>query len=268
MTGPSLTRSGIVETLRERLGDVEFVRAAYLGGSDGTGRTDGWSDVDLVLLVEDDRVEDGFVAVHEIVEELSSIEHRYRLPSPTWHGHEQEFFRLRDADPCHFVDLVVMKKSAGDRLTERERHGEPLVLFDKDDLVHSTGLDREAHGKKMAARLPELRSMFPLFQCLVTKAVRRGHGPEAVYFYQALTVKPLVELLRMRHCPDRYDFGLRYLDRDLPADLRAEVEGLVLAGSLDELEEKRARAEALFERNLRELDEGVWAVGDAVSAPR
>lgn len=21
---------------------------------------------------------------------------------------------------------------------------------------------------------------------------------------------------RMRHCPDRYDFGVRYLDRDLP----------------------------------------------------
>jgi len=38
-----------------------------------------------------------------------------------------------------------------------------------------------------------------------------------------VTLAPLIELMRIRHCPDRFDFGPRYLDRDLPAELRLTV---------------------------------------------
>ena len=39
-------------------------------------------------------------------------------------------------------------------------------------------------------------------------------APDATYDEVALT--PLVELLRMEHCPARHDFGGRHLDADLP----------------------------------------------------
>ena len=42
----------------------------------------------------------------------------------------------------------------------------------------------------------------------------------AMASYLAYSIRPLVELLRMRHCPDRFDYGLRYLDRDLPKKLQ------------------------------------------------
>ncbi len=33
----------------------------------------------------------------------------------------------------------------------------------------------------------------------------------------------MVRLLRVEHCPWRHDYGLRYLDEDLPADVAARV---------------------------------------------
>ena len=253
-TSRTIGRQRIIETLTGALEATELVRAAWLGGSDASGRTDDLSDVDLVVMVDDDRVEEAFALVRSALEKLSPIEHSYRLPDPTWHGHDQEFLALRDADPCHMIDLVVMKRSAKDRFLERERHGDALVLFDRDGFVTADPLDREAHDEKMRRRLAELRATFPILQHLVTKAVERGFPAEAVHWFQALTIRPLVEVLRMRHCPDRWDYGLRYLDRDLPPGVRREIEALVLPATPAAIEANRARAEEMFRECLRALD--------------
>jgi hypothetical protein len=254
MRARTIERQQIIDTIHEALKGVDWARAAWLGGSDATERTDAWSDVDFVVMVEDDRIEEAFALAREALEPLSPIEHSYRLPSPTWHGHEQEFLALRDADPRHMIDLVVMKRSAEDRFLERERHGDALVLFDRDGVVKPATLDRAAHDEKMRRRLTEIRATFPIFQHLVTKAVDRGFPAEAVHWFQALTIRPLVEVLRMKHCPDRYDFGLRYLDRDVPPEVRRRLEELALPSSPAEIETNRARAETMFVECLEELD--------------
>ncbi|NNE43151.1 MAG: nucleotidyltransferase domain-containing protein [Gemmatimonadetes bacterium] len=255
-------RDQIVDALTAALRDVAWVRAAYLGGSDATGRTDEWSDVDVVALVEDDRTEESFRVVRDALTALSPIAHSYRMPEPTFHGGSQEFYRLRDADPCHIVDYVAMRLSQEDRLLEPERHGTPHVLFDRDGLLRPTPLDRAALNAKMRARLEEMRSVFYVFQSLSTKAVHRGHPGEAVVRLQQMTLKPLVDLLRIRYCPDRWDFGFRYLDRDLPDAVRRDFEALLLPRNLDQVEEHRARAEAMFTENLRALDAGEWSLPD------
>jgi hypothetical protein len=253
-----IERQRMIDAIAESLEPHAWARAVWLGGSDATGRTDTWSDIDIQVLVEDDRVEDALEAVHAALAELSPIAHRHRFPEPTWHGHAQELLSLRDADPCHFVDLVVMRRGRPGRLLEPERHGTPAVLFDKDGEVRPEPLDRAAHEAKMQARLGALRQTFFLLQNLTTKAVRRGDVADAVQHFHAFTVRPLVELLRIRHCPDRWDFGLRYLDRDLPADVRAEVVALMLPATLDAVEEHRARAEAMFRACLADRDAGRW----------
>lgn len=252
--GAQVPRDAILRALQTALEPLPYVRAAFLGGSDASGRTDRYSDIDLQVIVDDERVEETFAVAHAAIGRLSPIAHRYRLPEPAWHGHSQEFLSLRDADPAHFLDLVVLKKSAKERFLETERHGDPLVLFDKDGIVHADPFDRESHGERMAARRAVLAATFPLFQTLVTRAVRRGFAAEAAAAYQAHAFRPLVEILRMRHCPDRYDYGPRYLDRDLPSALREAVEFLALPPSLDAVEEYRARAEVLFMATLAELE--------------
>ena len=62
-----------------------------------------------------------------------------------------------------------------------------------------------------------LRTTFDLFQCLTKKSVARGQPLEAIAFHHASTLRPLVEPLRIRHCPQRHAFGLRLVHHDLPS---------------------------------------------------
>ncbi len=260
MLEPSIMRQQIIDAIHTGLDREPFVLAIWLGGSDASGRTDALSDIDLQIIVEDDRVEDAFIRVHELLGALSPIEHRYRFPEPTWHGHSQELLCLRDADPDHFLDLVVMKRGASDRLLERERHGEAMILVDREHLLEPPPFDWERHRRRMEQRLADLRVMFPLMQPMVTRGARRGQIVESAYGYQAHTLKPLIELLRMRHCPARFDFGPRYLDRDLPADWRERFEQLAYPASAAALIEMHRQAVGHFEAELAAFDRGEWGL--------
>lgn len=249
-----IARQQIIEALSSHLRGIPWIRAAWLGGSDATDRTDQWSDVDIALIAEDDRVEDAFGEVHEALERLSPADLVYRLPTPTWHGHEQEMIRLRDADPFAIVDLVVMKKTSANRFLEVERHGTAVVLFDHEGLVKPESLDWAAHSEKLRKRLLTLRSHFELGQMEVRKAALRGAAVEAAYLYQVLCIRPLVEVLRMRHCPERFDYGPRYLDRDLPEDVRVALTSLACPPSPCSIAEFQAKSERIFRDTLEHLD--------------
>ena len=249
-------RETLIRTLTAALGKREWARAAWLGGSDATGRRDQFSDIDLVAVVDEDRVEDAFSAVKEELESISPIELEWRVPSPTWHGHEQVFYRMRDVDEHLMIDFVVMTRAtpAQNRFLERERHGFPVVLFDHDGFCTPAALDRLVHDQRMRARLERIRVTFPLFQPLVIRAVERRQPCDAAHFYAQLTLAPTVEALRMVHCPERFDFGMRYLFDDLPAEVYARVSELALPGSLEGIRRCREEAEELFNAAIERLD--------------
>jgi hypothetical protein len=257
-----ITREEIIATLTSTLIQESFIRAAWLGGSDASGRTDQWSDIDLQMVVEDTMVEKAFDIFHHHLTMLSPIQYVFRLSSPTWHGHEQEFVSLRYADPCHLIDLVIMKLSSENWFLEKERHGEPLILFDKDDLVHPPQFDTQAHNIRMQKRLERLRTVFPLFQNFVSKAVKRNDHVDAVQSLLTYTIRPFIELARMRYSPSVFDYGLRYLDRDIPQDLHDEMKRLILPRTVDEIEYNRKRIEELFTKLMNSYDRGEWTLDD------
>lgn len=261
----TLTRSQMLDALHEALGADPGVRAVWIAGSAATGRLDEYSDIDLMCAAADDHVEETIALVRRTLESLSPIEIEWRLPAPTWHGHEQAFYRLRDAGPHLLLDLLVMKLSAApaSRFLEHERHGVPRVLLDRDGFVVAQPMDRAAHEAKLRARLERLRSSFPLLQTIVTRAIARNQPCDAAYFYMQLSLLPVVEVLRMLHSPDRFDFGMRYLRDDLPAIEYARVCGLALpegcehGRGLEQLAARQRAAEALF----RETEQTLRAKG-------
>jgi len=206
-------RQTIIETLGA-LAKNDFVRAAWLAGSDATGRTDGRSDIDLMVIVADGRVEDAFVAVRGML----AIGLEYRLPAPTWHGADQAFFHIEGAPDWLMIDLVVLEKSKPHAWLEIERHGRAQILFDKDGLVREEHVDRAAIDRTIRENVERLRKRFQLFHHLPPKLVGRGLAIDAVHFYHALVLRPLVDMLRAVHCPDRHDFGFRYVKDDLPKE--------------------------------------------------
>jgi len=249
-----IDRGRVLAAVRQALESEPRVLALWEGGSAAWQRLDAWSDLDLMILVEDDSVESTWALLEKTLETLGPISLRHGLSPPTWHGHDQVFYRLRDSSEFLMLDVMVLRRSAPERFLERERHGEPLVYFDKTGEIVPAPADREALRKRIQLRLAQLRSIFPLFQPLVKKELLRGNDLDALAFYQGQTLAPLLALLRIRHCPERFDFGLRYADRDLPPEVAAQVRALWFVSSAKEIASKREQAEALFKATLAEID--------------
>lgn len=247
-----LTRQELIDALRAALLPRPYCRALWLGGSDATGRTDALSDIDIQAIAKDDAIESTFAAAESALAALSPIARRYRVPEPAWHGHSQTFYALRDCPSELMIDFTVMKMTAppAARFLEPERHGRPVVLFDKDRLLVPVPMDRAAHEARIRARLAELRERVPMLAPLVIKAVRRANAPEAASMYHGIVLRGLADLLRIIHCPDRFDFGLRYLRTDLPPEAAALIERLSLPGSPEQVAAFTERAMAAFAEHL------------------
>ena len=84
-------------------------------------------------------------------------------------------------------------------------------------------------------------------------AILRGQDAEALASYWGYTVKPLMELLRMRYCPMPWDFGIRYINRDLPASASDRFRELVFVCELEDLKRKLPQAETWGIELLRGL---------------
>jgi hypothetical protein len=92
-----------------------------------------------------------------------------------------------------------------------------------------------------------------MFQSLVTKDCLRGRPLDALNFYQALTLVPLVEMLRIKHDPWRHNFGWRYLQHDLPAGDYARLVRLAYPGKVEAIPELHQEAMLWFEELAAEL---------------
>jgi len=249
-----ISRDDIIGLLRDDLARVELFRAAWLGGSDANGRVDALSDIDLVAFVGQGRADEGLSIIRSTLERLALIEREWRLPSPTWHGGEQTFFQLSGCPNFGLVDAVLMTHTPGFEFFVRERHGDPAVLFDHDGLVSRTPLDRSAHGQRVRERVETARGKFTLLSHLAAKEARRDRPIDAIQYYESIVISPLVDVLRAVHCPDRFDFGLRYLRDDLPAEAYSSVERLVYPASADELAGMTEAARAMMGGALAQWD--------------
>jgi hypothetical protein len=221
------------------------VRVVFVGGSAVTGGYDDHSDLDVEVLATPGeavatyrRLLDGAVRdfeVHQV----------WELPDATWPGGRQAFLNLTpDASdmsrPTRIVDLHVSDLADEHRLIDERRHGVPHVVHDPDGLVELRHDDETAMALARAEAVEQAAARRPTAQWLVNRAIARGDAVEANAFHFGYGVNPLVRLLRIKHCPARHDFGLRYLRTDLPPGYAERVAGLLDGGDL------QARADATF----------------------
>lgn len=71
---------------------------------------------------------------------------------------------------------------------------------------------------------------------------------------QAVTLRPLVELLRIRYAPVRFDFGPRYPQSDLPAAYDQRLNWMAFPADGSAVLERQAVAIEMFNAALSEID--------------
>ncbi len=249
----TLSREQILGALRAVLEPAEFAQAFYEAGSTAMKRADQWSDLDLQVIICDGKVDETVSLVEGALSALSPTELRYEVPRPAWHGHWQCFYKLEGASPYLLIDLCIMEASNPNRFLEPEIHGSPAVLFDKAGLTMQVPSDAKVFAGRLRQRIPLHEAVVEMMHGFVDKEILRGRYVDAFSYYHGLVLGRLVELLRIRHCPWRYNFGFRYLERDLPAALHQEVQSLLFVAGPQELAAKKSRAVALIRSTLAEL---------------
>jgi predicted nucleotidyltransferase len=239
-------RQIILEKIVSILEPLNFVLGLWQGGSQAHGYTDEWSDLDVAVIVEDNSVQKTFDIVETVLAEIGEIELKYRVPEPTWHGHSQCFWRLKQASPFLLIDFAVIKRSSNNEFLEIERHGNVPIAFDKANLIIPQHLDINKHLSRMQSRFNEIKIRFDLLQPLVQKEIYRGHLVEAIGNYHAWTLLPLVEVLGMIYRPHRFDFQLKYFSRDFPPEIVDRVTSLYCITNLEDLATKQQIAASYF----------------------
>jgi predicted nucleotidyltransferase len=246
-----LGREDIITAVQAALEGRADVRSLFEAGSMAFGRADEYSDIDLVVDVVDGAQEVVWEALEAALGQAirahspacqQPIPVRKVIPEPAWHKMSQRFYKLAEVSEWLVLDVCLRPTSLGPHFGEVERHGTPRVLFDKDGLTAPVHLDTEAWRAKVETRLPELRDHFALFGNFAEKDLRRGRLLDAMSMYHGLILRPLVELLRIRYCPERYDYALRYVNDDLPGDAVERLERLTYVPDADALMAAQAEA--------------------------
>ncbi len=243
----SLLRDRITEAVSDALQRLPHVRAGWEGGSVAFNLVDEYSDIDLNFLLDEATADDPFyVAVESALETVSPVVATHSAPPG-------RYFKLAEGGDFLLVDVCVYRPGNFKDCLDRERHGEIRPLFDKGQWLGVDDSARVAQAASRAKRLAELEVWFSVSQNFVRKAILRGQEVEALAAFWGYSLKPLVELLRMRHSPARWDFGMRYLDRDLPGPVYDELREIMFVRESGDLAQHLSKAIAWGERLLREL---------------
>ena len=215
------------------------IHVVFIGGSAVTGGYDDHSDLDIDVLTTPGESTAAYrrllvAALHDF-----TVHQVWELPETSWPDGRQAFLNLTpDAGdlsvPTRIIDLHVSDLGDEHRLVDPRRHGEPLVLHDPDGLVELHEEDEQEMATARAEAVAQIAARRQTAAWLVNRAIARGQMAEAVTFHLGYAVNPLVRLLRIVHCPARHDFGLRYLDTDLPEGYAARVEALLPGPGLAE----------------------------------
>jgi hypothetical protein len=252
MTHAFTYRRSLLDRLTRDLQKSPSILAAWEGGSASNAALDEFSDIDLNLLVSGDP-EAAFLLVEKSLRGAAAISHTWNEPKSLWPDLTQKVYFLADAPKHFFVDVATFPDTAPailDEFMQTERHGAPIVLFDKVGRIVGRATDRVAIKLKQQKRVAEIEAAYPVYRETTLKALARGQAIDSFHFYQAGMVRPTVELLGIVYRPFQFDFGYRYLERSLPGEIFRQLEPLLFVPDLATLRARVVAVDAMFNNAL------------------
>ena len=250
-----LERNFILEYLKNDIEKNQYVNAMWECGASSFGRIDEWSDIDIIIDIEDGKTIEVFQDIDKIVENISPVERSYGCPQRMSKGAYQKVYKLKDQSEFLLIEICAVQNSSNQKFLQEEIHGKGKIHFDKKSITSTSPLDKDKLSKKLKSRIYELENIFNIYQNLPKKEMNRGNNIEALAFYRNFSLYPLVEMLRIKYDPYRYDFRTRYLYYNFPEDTVKKLEELFFISDSKDLKDKHEICINWFNNLYNELKE-------------
>jgi len=247
-----LTRETIIRTIADFTKQLEYVHALYEGGAIAFNRIDEWSDIDLYIVVDDEKVNETFVVVENALKSLSPIKIKYSVPKLPWPNVSQAFYRLEQTSEYLLIDLAVIKLSSPEKFLEPHIHGKVVFYINKSEEIKVPIMDKEVLAENLKQKLAQLRDRFAIFNINVQKEINRGNYLEALTVYTSITLGSVVDALRIKYNPFHHDFNTRYVKYELPEQITRELQRLYFVKDIMDLMKKYQEGTKWFYKIIRE----------------
>lgn len=240
-----MLRSTIITTLSNKLQDNISVFAFWLEWADAHERVDQYSDIDMWIDVEDGYESKAFEELENMLKEFWQIDfaHEVKHPHPKI---RQKFFHIKDTSEFLIIDVCAQSHSRIFWYTKENKDEKVKILFDKTGVVNYKELDKTRFDTEIQERMQELKKTFLFFQVWVKKSIQRNNFLGALGYYHDKVLKPLVELLRLKHEPSKKDFYLKDIVADLPLEQLKELEDLYKITSIEDIKMNMEKANRMF----------------------
>ncbi len=249
-----IPRDTIIQTIKDGFIKDERVYALWLEGSDGTNTLDEYSDLDLVMDVEDGTEEGIFGRLEQMLGTLGELD---LIVGPDRPGPKLMYkvYHLENTAPTLLLDVTIQSHSRQFAFDRKNEYEVPKVLFDKAGVIQyrdSEGMNAQTRRDKTYNRMKQLDGVFKQ-RIRAIKYVQRNHYLEAHAYYHKYVLNPLVELLRIRYTPLISDYYLVHISQHLPAEAVDQLEELYRNQSTSDISRNMERANAWFHTTYQEL---------------
>ena len=244
----------ICDELNQMLSSLHEVSAVWEGGSVASGYEDSFSDLDLMIVCNDDLTEAVIEKIENFIDINYSISRKFRVPEPSWHGFSQVFLQCKEVPEFFYFDICVLKESLQDKFLEVERHGTPNIWFDKNNIIISQNCSEKTKSNLMQKGFLSATQTDFITINEIRKAIARKRFIDAFPLYLQFIARNLTILLNIIHRPYKTDFGTRYIYRDYPASDYELVENSFKVNDIDELEKKFETAFARYQALKSEIE--------------
>ncbi|MDQ7798659.1 MAG: hypothetical protein RDU76_06915 [Candidatus Edwardsbacteria bacterium] len=253
MNENKLQREQIIKTVVDALEPLNYVHTLWQGGAAAFGRVDQWSDIDFMVIADREAITKVFEAVESAWDKMIGIEKTFEVPQPTSHGFFQKFYRLKNTSPFLLIDFAVGDLDKPDKFLEPEIHGNPIVHFDRKNIIASQPLDREKFRKNMMLVLERNKAKMDIFELFFDKEFNRGNYVDAFDFYYNFALGGLLAVLRMKHSPYHYTFRTKYINYDLPPEVVKRLEDLCFVKDPEDMKIKYRQVRDWFQSAIKEV---------------
>jgi hypothetical protein len=205
------------------------ILALWEGGSAAFRHSDAYSDIDLEAVIRPGTRDSVVDALKSAVTAIASIAREFR-PDES-HG-SQYCWQLHGVPPWNFIDITFQDHRPSGHAIDTGLHGSPIIHVDKVGCVtlcKETASVRDARIRDVIVRAAAMCDLHPV---LVEKQLQRGDLLQAFGEYQRFMVRPLIELLRAKHCPQRSSWQTTSITWDLPPDINQRLRGLVVVADI------------------------------------